>query len=396
MNIFLVGNGFDLYHGLPTKYENFLHTMEYIIDHKDKDFAQFPVGMIFYLMSIDKKDKFIEQVYKNHKKIYDEINFENNDFDIILSLLDNRWLRYFIDSFNKDLGWIDFEKEIAFVLRNLYCFLESAGVSEENAKVLSDFDYFFEVVDSKSGDFQAENNIKIYDQYVDKSPYNFNKYKPNKEKISDELFEHLQELMYLLKLYLKYFVEKPLSANTDEYWISSAFGKADYLVDFNYTNTFEEIYNIGNDKCFHLHGTVDGKIVLGINPDEKDELMDLNTVFIKFKKYYQRIVNRTDNDYQNFIKSLKEANNKFKTLSNSNTINVIVAGHSLDRTDEDIIKELFDYANRIIILCHNDQVIGQYITNLITIYGKSAFDDLRSSKNLEFISYKDLDSLLKS
>lgn len=396
MNIFLVGNGFDLYHGLPTKYENFLHTMEYIIDHKDKDFAQFPVGMIFYLMSIDKKDKFIEQVYKNHKKIYDEINFENNDFDIILSLLDNRWLRYFIDSFNKDLGWIDFEKEIAFVLRNLYCFLESAGVSEENAKVLSDFDYFFEVVDSKSGDFQAENNIKIYDQYVDKSPYNFNKYKPNKEKISDELFENLQELMYLLKLYLKYFVEKPLSANTDEYWISSAFGKADFLVDFNYTNTFEEIYNINKEKCFHLHGTVDGKIVLGINPDEKDELMDLNTIFIKFKKYYQRIVNRTDNGYQNFIKSLKESYIKFKSLSYSNFINVIVAGHSLDRTDEDIIKELFAIANKIIILCHNDQVIGQYITNLITIYGKSAFDDLRSSKNLEFISYKDLNLLLKS
>lgn len=43
MNIFLVGNGFDLYHGLPTKYENFLHTMEYIINHKNDDLNQYSV-----------------------------------------------------------------------------------------------------------------------------------------------------------------------------------------------------------------------------------------------------------------------------------------------------------------------------------------------------------------
>ena len=30
------------------------------------------------------------------------------------------WIKYFIDAYNKDLGWIDFEKEIAFVLKQFY------------------------------------------------------------------------------------------------------------------------------------------------------------------------------------------------------------------------------------------------------------------------------------
>ena len=30
MNVFLLGNGFDLYHKLPTKYINFLNTVEFL------------------------------------------------------------------------------------------------------------------------------------------------------------------------------------------------------------------------------------------------------------------------------------------------------------------------------------------------------------------------------
>lgn len=73
---------------------------------------------------------------------------------------------------------------------------------------------------------------------------------------------------------------------------------------------------------------------------------------------------------------------------------MIVAGHSLDKTDEDIIKQVFNLADKIVILCHNDQAIGKYIKNLITIYGKKEFDNLRSKTDLEFTSYENLDNVL--
>ena len=135
-------------------------------------------------------------------------------------------------------------------------------------------------------------------------------------------------------------------------------------------------------------------MVLGINPDSKDELNELDTTFIQFKKYYQRIVYRTDLDYQDFIKRIGISYSQSPTLSNSNNFIVIVAGHSLDKTDEDIIKQVFNLADKIVILCHNDQAIGKYIKNLITIYGKKEFDNLRSKTDLEFTSYENLDNVL--
>lgn len=383
----MIGNGFDLYHGLPTKYKNFLHTMEYIINNKDKNLDKFPIGIIFYSISLKKTDTFIEKSYKKYKDIYNNINFEKQDYNKIIRSSNNMWLKYFINSFNKDLGWIDFEKEIAFVINNFESFLVDASVSYNNAKVLKNFDYFFELINVRPMYFSSD-NIRIFDKYIDNSPYNSNDYKPDREKISDELFNSLKELMLLLKLYLKYFVEKPLKlANKKEIVNKNiAFEKANYVVNFNYTDTYEELYQYDKNNIFHIHGISSNKIVLGINPDNNDELFDYqgaNTTFIKFKKYYQRIVNKTDNKYRSFICNLKEKNY-------DGYLNVIVCGHSLDRTDEDVIKELFSMADKLIITYHDESAIGQYITNLISIYGKKEFDILRNRTSLDFTSYDEL------
>ena len=62
-----------------------------------------------------------------------------------------------------------------------------------------------------------------------------------------------------------------------------------------------------------------------------------------------------------------------------------VIGHSLDKTDQDVIKELFEVSRKIIIFYHNEAIVGTYIKNLIEIYGKNDFDELRVSKMLEFL-----------
>lgn len=393
MNIFLVGNGFDLYHGLPTKYENFLHTMEYIINHKNDDLYQYSVGEIFKAIASEKMDSFIEKSYKKYESAYNQVYFEKQDINTILALSNNMWLNYFIDLYNKDLGWIDFEKEIAFVLKQFYAVLCPAAFYPQALHVLRYFSFFY--------DMQANiivhevSDISIKEEYKDKNPFNFNNYKPDQEKIVDKLFDSLKKLITLLKLYLKFFVEKPLDLTSSQEIINNhVFKKANYVVNFNYTNTFEKLYGLNKDKVFHLHGDIDNEMVLGINPDSKDELNELDTTFIQFKKYYQRIVYRTDLNYQGFIKSIGISYSQSPTLSNSNNFIVIVAGHSLDKTDEDIIKQVFNLADKIVILCHNDQAIGKYIKNLITIYGKKEFDNLRSKTDLEFTSYENLDNVL--
>ena len=66
-----------------------------------------------------------------------------------------------------------------------------------------------------------------------------------------------------------------------------------------------------------------------------------------------------------------------------------IMGHSLDITDKDIIIELFDHARAINVYYHDENAKKDYIDNLIKIFGKQKFDDLRRNKNLRFCSLND-------
>lgn len=245
---------------------------------------------------------------------------------------------------------------------------------------------FFIKEDNDSNDFDIPK--KEYEKY---EPLISNIHGLDEEKITNEMFNILNNLTKLLNKYLEYFVEKPLR-KIDRFLINKKkyFEGMNYVVTFNYTYTCELLYNIPDDKVFHIHGKVNDKIILGVNPDETDELDNIDVTFIKFKKYYQRTFLKTDILYLSLINNLKEiANSKYKTLY-GNVVNITVAGHSLDKTDEDIIKELFEYCSDITILCHNNEVIGQYITNLVSIYGKNQFERLKREKKLKFVKYDEL------
>ena len=45
MNLLLLGNGFDIYHKIPTKYENFLHTIEFLKKSYNSDMKT--IGDVF-------------------------------------------------------------------------------------------------------------------------------------------------------------------------------------------------------------------------------------------------------------------------------------------------------------------------------------------------------------
>lgn len=385
MYILLAGNGFDLYHNLPTKYENFLHTMEYIIHHKKNGIINKPIGSIF--SSIENKDSFIKSAYEKYKSAYDEIYFEENDLDEILSLSSNLWLNYFIEIFDRDLGWIDFEREISVVL-NLFKDLFSPTSHNQKANsIMKFFPCFWKEVQDSHSDI----NFIAKKEYEKIDPIYSEVHELNKEKIIDKLFNILIDLTKLLSYYLEYFIEKPLK-KLDSYLIikNNFFEKINYVVSFNYTDTCESLYNINNDKVFHIHGKVNDKIILGVNSDETDELDNIDVTFIKFKKYYQRTFLKTDFSYISFIEFLHDKTKPQYNTLNSDAVNLTVAGHSLDKTDEDIIKELFEYCSDITILCHNNEVIGQYITNLVSIYGKNQFERLKREKKLKFVKYDEL------
>ena len=68
MNILLIGNGFDIYHNFPTKYENFLHAVDFL--EKNYNETMQNVSDVFSNKKLQDVDGFIEECYKVHNESY--------------------------------------------------------------------------------------------------------------------------------------------------------------------------------------------------------------------------------------------------------------------------------------------------------------------------------------
>lgn len=383
MTVLLLGNGFDLYYKLPTNYVNFLHTVKYL-HNNDCSNIKF-IGDIFSEENLLNQDNFIKLCYQAHQKEFNNTEIDKNKLDQIVTLTkDNYWYKYLLKSFNKDVGWIDFEKEIAFVVESFRTVLQKKqpdfayGKNENIYRyVINNFD-FFVTEDIPQWSLNALAHVKK--DYCIEYPLHSGEIMMDSFKIIDFLYKELTRFSNALKLYLECFIDKVVDSIIDQDTHIEAFDNIKNVITFNYTNTFEKLYKDKN--VFHIHGNINNEIVLGINPDKYDELDEMDTSFISFKKYHQRVVFETDREYLKWIQMNYDD-------SNETQYRLIVMGHSLDETDKDIIIELFQKAEEITILYHNDDAKRNYVSNLIKIFGKTNFDLLRKDRNLQF---KKLDS----
>lgn len=142
MNILIVGNGFDLSHYLPTKYDHFMDVMA-AIEKKDlgkpvQNVLNNPVNTLPDLMSklLEIKLATDEKTYKMNfnslflecrdkkfidktKEIYDISSVELSIEKIVkfqCELKNNCWYQYFKDHVKEIETWIDFEQKIEEVV----------------------------------------------------------------------------------------------------------------------------------------------------------------------------------------------------------------------------------------------------------------------------------------
>lgn len=217
----------------------------------------------------------------------------------------------------------------------------------------------------------------IEEKYYEEYPPNSGIKKVNKDKVMKVLHEELEDFAECLRLYLKCFVDSSLDLIKSEadFKRMAAICSINQTVTFNYTNTAEKLYS--QFHAFHLHGNINDKIILGINPDESDRLETIDTTALAFKKYYQRVCLGTDEHYVKWFKKINES---------KEAISLLIMGHSLDVTDKDVIKELFNCANEIIILYHSEESQRLLVKNLIKIFGYEEFCRIRNDKSLSFMS----------
>ena len=251
--VLILGNGFDLAHDLPTKYSDFLEFCQRVntiwtyrwdgnTEQIIKDFEENWIKN-WGINSTIKEGilaAFIGRKIEPNDDGSTKITSDNVDLSEIHDCLhDNVWYDYFLELREKGAiqgeNWIDFESEIRFIIKSI----------DENTLLLTD--YWEDIIKKFKG--SPENlKLKIFEEKLKLTEYVRRKTKsedhiPTIRDFREKAFADLERLIKTFELYLITFVEKiPIDKKQPE--ISDI--TPDYVITFNYTNTYEKIYNKTN------------------------------------------------------------------------------------------------------------------------------------------------------
>lgn len=358
MNILIVGNGFDLSHYLPTKYDHFMVAMG-AIESWDVSKGDMSFDDLFGAL-YEKEDYFFGYTKAMYKT--DEIKISVDQIrQLQEQLKKNVWFRYFLHHVNHIDTWIDFESEFSSALDLVSIFSEKAEkIYNFNEKVEElvlcrtiDESNRYILFKEKSiqkltflGIIYAISDVK--NAKINRRYYRNNKLDLdiNSHLIIEDLELNLKKFIAIFDWYLLNIVEK---LNTYHDINKKMFNfELEHLdiFSFNYTQTLHRFYT-SDSKIEFIHGRVGGSLVLGIS-DLKNEFLRKFKNY-SFTKYHQKLLNKTDYLF------LRE-NEKIMSLIASNSvgqqkINIYIWGHSLADSDESYINEIFSFNQRPNIQC---------------------------------------------
>lgn len=354
MNILVIGNGFDLAHGFPTTYKNFLEFADvfkrYIPICKKEEIEPEEIHI-----KDREKVMFLHDLNKQEQNIFEEL--EN-------LLIDNIWINYFWEiyeariSIGKD-GWIDFENEISKVVQTIDKVNREIQKSKREESEIKDISFY---------EKQLFESIKLnIDKVIGDGI----------EEYKTHLLRDLNRLIRGLEIYLAYYVER-ITPDTRIQDIEAL--DIQCVLSFNYTNTYEKWYCTDKEKKIaydYIHGRINPKadentsnLILGIDEYLLGEEKRTNNEFIEFKKFYQRIYKKTGCIYTDWVKNICEEQSVMRKARLPKN-NVYIIGHSLDITDGDILKALINMPNtKTTIFYHTKEAFGKQISNLVKILGE--------------------------
>lgn len=386
--VLVTGNGFDLHHCLPTRYSDFLDVINRLMELEqggNLGRCQFLAYVLGTQSPLYSSNTMVKNCYDVHKAVIDKTRLDTEKLEQMVHISkENIWMIFFIIRRRTErVGWVDFEKEIARVImgfRNVIKELDKKCVEKNGYEV------YLEELDISMEDYyivtsEAFKELFINDEFtmLNKEFWNIQMVEDealflsvDAKKIARKLYLHLEAFVEILKWYITEFVQK--IAVTQESKIAALFD-CDRVITFNYTNTFSILYDKqGLIPVSFVHGSAKkNNMVLGINDDECDQLNGLDLSFVSFKKYYQRTYKNTDYDLE-------------KNLPKGCNYKLHFIGHSMDITDQDILRALIRDAKvtESIVYYHDDESHQQVIKNVIALFGKDEFEDLRRLHKIRF------------
>lgn len=360
----IIGNGFDLAHGLPTGYRDFIDTY----------WQRIPLNFDIYLQNQQYNDEFVEVYYKFNREYitvcYDIIpeiktieNYENfHNFIYKYSKANNPNSDICDCSFNfkndffriinekNSQNWVDIENQYYYQLKKIVkskCLDMSKSEeywTEEQRKQVKKLNDEFDSIKNLFENYLKEKVIQEYNFDDHRNPvgdtFQFPEiFKPiffnqNSEKLDKFLEEFPIPNQDRIR---QLFTEQE---DVAQYVSQLAF------LNFNYTPTnnkyIESLNSFIDVKNIHIHGFVDEKrnpINFGFGDEMDDD--------------YKIIENINDNEYLKNFKSFQYLHtSNYKNLLDfidSESFQVYIMGHSCGLSDRTLLNTIFEHQNCISI-----------------------------------------------
>lgn len=386
-NLIILGNGFDLHLGLPTKWSDFVEFYEIIVNGsfekfrfvkpKEWSFDEFKKNGSRWI-NIDNVESYLLYALNNIKN--DELKeaYKNNVTSFIAELTKCKMLNLLSELKKNNNGylnfsWSDFEHLIEEILDSVdeyvenllnrsHCAEVSVFMNELLRKAIENMNYKDDKYFSMSyqvGDFNLKTDVIN-----------------SKNKFLDFIFNELINFTLVYKKYIDLIVDNLIQNHLRNMFYT----ENSMILTFNYTQDVALFVN-ANDKLY-VHGKANKDIIIGISNDQEKEER------IKFSKNYMRVYNRV------IEKDNKDNINQINKYISSHTFNhYYFLGHSLDKIDHNFLKQLFkeNYYTKITIFYYTDDDTQKKIFNLYLMLGEKYMTQILNNGSLEFVAFDKLE-----
>lgn len=322
LHVLIIGNGFDLAHGLETRYTDFLRA--YIPTWKDCVSLWFRHFTLIYmqnnirLQNVPVKKRVENYWFNLERDIYSTVyNPDSND-----NTLNMRGMIQYMSTNNERTKEI-YNHMDAYGSFNIYTLLKNLADPKDNSTIQAVKALYEKVTPLETWWYKGNTQSHVYGlrSFIDK----FSDY------LSQTVLKQIEELTHKPKFLfrLKELGDENTHSQKHTLWV----------LNFNYTPTFQKLYEptltkraIKVHHC-HIHGALgEGELVLGCqsfpkNKENKENKLD--PAWNVFTKHHQRHRYGTIDKYQELLKKLSH----FK-----GEVTFHILGHSLDQADHAILK----------------------------------------------------------
>lgn len=313
--IILVGNGFDLAHGLKTRYEDFINWY----------FAKLKYDLVYYKYSKYESYSCTLELNVKYHGISSWQDFLNAYRTTIFNMSVNAFLEYLDYIGQNAKATVTYSPLLARICESI----SSKGWVDIEA------DYYELLKDCLGSNNQVVIDLQNQLGYIQKklTEYLLCVQQSSDVQINTRIGEIINEPIFARDI--SQYAKKHIIKSDDDdrmYPLNESL-----ILDFNYTNTTSKYYR----DVIHIHGSLaDPKTMIFGYGDELDE-------------NYKKLSNLNDNHYLKNIKSIRylESGNYRDMLRfiNAAPYQIYIMGHSCGNSDRTLLNTLFEHENCVSI-----------------------------------------------